>query len=359
MTPVTELFLELVQIDSPTGHEAALAAYIVDWLHQHTAAEAYIDSVGNVVCQLPGSGAELEPLFFCAHMDTVEPGRAIHPVLSDDGEWITSDGTTILGADNKNAVAALLCALAEYSLLPQSERRTLEVLFTVSEESNNTGAAAFDTSVLAARRGYVFDAALPVGTVITASPFYARFDLRLIGRGAHAGRREDSIPVLADALRTLEFLESLRTDGVLINTGLLSGGTARNSVLGELELHGEIRAFDGERFQQAVDAVHAYSLGESPVALQREVCIENGGYVVPPESVESLQGWMNDVLGSELQPELSFGCSDANLFWPSLPVICCGSGGENPHTVHERQLVRDLDQLQQVCVRLMESPPAA
>ena len=86
---------DLIRIDSPTGEEDDIDREVSARLAA-LGFEIYHDSFKNIIAKLPGDG---EPVLLSAHIDTVEPGRGIRPVL--DGDVLRSDGTTILGGDCK------------------------------------------------------------------------------------------------------------------------------------------------------------------------------------------------------------------------------------------------------------------
>jgi tripeptide aminopeptidase len=155
------LFVELAALPSPPGEERAVADRVLDYLgalgleaDEDDAGGRIGSTMGNILCRLErhGDGAGV-PLFFCAHLDTVLPEAAIEPVVGDDGIVRNAAGT-ILGADDKSAVASMLEAVAR---LIEEERphAGVELLFTPKEEVGLVGAWAFDESRLAARLGYV------------------------------------------------------------------------------------------------------------------------------------------------------------------------------------------------------------
>ena len=152
-----------------------------------------IDKTGNVVAYLPGK-LDREPYFLSAHMDTVEPGRGIKPVVEKG--WIKSGGDTILGADNKTAVAAILSAVSRLKE-NRVDHRPLELAFCVSEESGNVGAHNLNYSKFKARRGYISDASnYSFGDVIVASPYYVRIDGEILGKAAHSSMPEKGVNAL-------------------------------------------------------------------------------------------------------------------------------------------------------------------
>src|SRR5207248_8964753 len=136
-------------------------------------------TIGNLYCRVdPTADGAGTPVFLCAHLDTVPPTGPIKPVI-DDG-FVRNDGGTILGADNKSAVAAMLEATRRV-LAENRPHAGLELLFTPKEEVGLLGAAAFDQARLAARVGYVFDQAAPIGDVILGAPHSHSMQVRFHG----------------------------------------------------------------------------------------------------------------------------------------------------------------------------------
>src|SRR6266508_987161 len=183
---LVDRFLRLAAIDSPPLQEGAIAAAVraeleaLDW---RVTDDGTGPQVGNLVARWPGATSDAAPLFFCSHLDVVEPCRSVRPRVRDG--MIESDGTTLLGADAKAGVAALL----EVARIVHETRWTqpLEFVFTWGEEVGHRGAKAFDRASLRAPYGFVLDALLPVGSIVVGAPGYDAFTVRIQGRAAHAG----------------------------------------------------------------------------------------------------------------------------------------------------------------------------
>jgi len=174
-----QTFLQLVKIDSPSKKEADVAAFVKNKLDQ-LGINYRQDKSGNIIGYLPGKGA---PLLIGTHLDTVEPCQHIQPIYK--AGVFKSDGTTILGADNKAVVAAILEFL---NLLrnSRSAHRPLEIVFTVEEELGSLGASALDFTKLKAREGITFDREGDFGVITSAAPYYYTIDIEIIGKSAHA-----------------------------------------------------------------------------------------------------------------------------------------------------------------------------
>src|SRR5437763_14151936 len=206
---VVDLFTELAALPSPPGKERAVADAVTRYLRDlgldvdEDGAGAKVGStIGNLYCRVdPTADGPGTPVFLCAHLDTVPPTGAIRPVI-DDG-FVRNGGGTILGADNKSAVAAMLEATRRV-LAENRPHGGIELLFTPKEEVGLRGAAAFDSERLRARLGYVYDHAGPIGEVILGAPYQHKLDVTFHGRAAHSGMYpEDGRSTIAAASRAI------------------------------------------------------------------------------------------------------------------------------------------------------------
>src|SRR5437016_2835179 len=143
---VLDLFLELTALPSPPGEERAVADAVLRYLRQlgleadeDDAGPRVGSTIGNLFARVEPTADGGTPLFFCAHLDTVPPTGPIEPVV-DDGVVLNS-ADTILGADNKSAVAAMLDATRRV-LAENRPHSGIELLFTPKEEVGLLGAAA-------------------------------------------------------------------------------------------------------------------------------------------------------------------------------------------------------------------------
>src|SRR5436305_6464048 len=205
---VVGLFTELAALPSPPGDERAVADAVIRYLRdlglavdEDRAGDTVGSNIGNLYCRLEGTNGGT-PIFLCAHLDTVPPTAAIEPVIDDEGVIRNAAGT-ILGADNKSAVAAMLEG-ARRVLAENRPHAGVELLFTPKEEVGLLGAAAFDHERLAERVGFVYDHAGPIGDVVMAAPHAAVIEARFRGRAAHAGiNPEDGRSAIAAAAKAI------------------------------------------------------------------------------------------------------------------------------------------------------------
>ena len=191
MPAVLDLFTELAAIPSPPGEERevadAVASYLRDCdldVEEDDAGERIDANAGNLYARVEPT-APGTPIFLCAHLDTVRPAGRIEPVVDDDG-LVRNAAGTILGADDKSAVAVMLEATRRV-LAERRPQAGIELLFTPKEEVGLCGAAAFDAARLTARHGFVYDQAAPIGDVILGAPYAQVLAVTFHGRAAHAG----------------------------------------------------------------------------------------------------------------------------------------------------------------------------
>ena len=363
---VVRLFTDLAALPSPPGSERAVADYVLAYLRAlgldvaEDDAGARIDStIGNLYCRLaPEGDGEGTPLFFCAHLDTVPPQGAIEPV-EEDGV-IRNGAATILGADNKAAVAAMLDAVRRLV----EERRPhpgVELVLTPKEEVGLQGAAAFDHGRLRARVGFVYDHAAPIGEVILGAPYLASLDIRFRGRAAHAGMYpEEGRSAVAAAARAVADLRLGRLDDeTTANVGVISGGTARNIVPEECSLVAEARSHDERKLnglvQEMLDGVtFAAQLAECDV----ETSVERhfSGYRFREGDLPVTLAL--DALrraGHEPTLGLSGGGADANVFNErGLQCLNLANGMAEIHTPAEHIAAADLERMVEVTLALID-----
>ena len=152
---------------------------------------------------------------------------------------------TILGADNKAAVAAMLEA-ARLVLAENRPHAGIELLFTPKEEVGLLGAFAFDHTRLRAKVGYVYDQAAPIGDVVLGAPSAQKLFVTFHGRAAHAGMypEEGRSAIFAAAQAISEMRLGRVDEETTANVGLIEGGTAVNIVPERCKLVAEARSHD-------------------------------------------------------------------------------------------------------------------
>ena len=361
---VAELFVELARVPSPPGQERAVADQVVEYLRSlalsvdEDDAGARIDStIGNLLCRIESTG-EGTPLFFCAHLDTVPPEGPIEPVV-DDG-IVRNAGRTILGADNKAAVASMLEATRRI-VAENRSHGGIELLFTPKEEVGLRGAAAFDQGRLRAKLGYVYDHAGPIGEVILGAPYQCKLDASFHGRAAHSGMfPEEGRSAIAAAARAIADLRLGRLDDeTTANVGEIHGGRARNIVPERCFFTAEARSHDegklGELVQEMLETItFAAQLGDCDVETQVDPSARGYRFKRDDPPVRLAAAALER---SGIRPSygLSGGGADANVFNErGLQCLNLANGMTDIHTPDERIAVADLERMVDVTLALVE-----
>ncbi len=268
---LNDTFARLCAIPSPFGAERACAEAVARELRtmglgveEDGAAPETGAECGNLLARIPGRSERT--ILLCAHLDTVPEAGVIEPVV-DGGGWVSA-GDTILGADNKAAVAVILEVARRCAV--EGSPVGLELLFTVSEENALAGAKAFDVRTLQADWGYVFDHASPIGEIIVAAPTYYRFEAEFRGTPAHAGiRPEEGRSAIQAAARAVGAITLGRIDEeTTTNVGRIEGGQrgGTNIVAARCTVVGEARSLDPVKADDTIAAIiaHVHDAANTP-----------------------------------------------------------------------------------------------
>ncbi len=335
---LVNLFMTLCKIYSPSGKEKDIVDFVFKFLRYYGFSPLK-DDFGNVILKIKRSGGK--PILLTAHLDTVEPCKNVKPLVKNG--FVMSSGDTILGADNRATVAAIL-----YALVSGEIKRSIEVVFTLSEEVGNYGAVNLDYSLLQSKVGYSFDSSTPVGTIILASPFYNRFDITFIGKAAHASR----VDLAHNVLQALgEFLNKVKlgkiNEDTIANIGVVNVGDVRNTIPGKAVLKGEVRSFkeqDLEGYSSNLKALVKEVAERVNFKYEIDIVRENPGFFYSKED-RDIQNVMKifSKLKIPVRFEKTWGCFDANIFLQNgIKVINMGDGSIDSHTVKERISIESL-----------------
>lgn len=330
---LVQTFCDLVSIDSPSGRESNVAQFISQELNQ-LGIICELDAAGNLFARVPGQG---DPTLLCAHMDTVEPGKNIRPIIEDG--YIKSSGDTILGADNKASVAAILEALKSTQ---QTNRKSLELLFTTREETDG-GINQFEIKKIKSKNGLIADRAAPVGTIVLSSPWVTDITFKFTGQAAHAASPEKGDNALTKSLSMLSSIPVGRVDpDTTINIGTIAGGTGTNTVPDLVIAQGEIRSFSKQSHDTWLAKINPTS--------SKLYC---PGYAhTNTDSFIQETADLHKKLGIAVDLVTALGASDANhLNSQGIKVVNIGYGAEITHTTSERISVSSLIDLASLLVK--------
>jgi len=363
---VVTLFTELAALPSPPGEEREVADRVTAYLRDLGVEVAEDDAgprigsdAGNLYCRLEPTDEGGTPLFFCAHLDTVPPDGPIEPVLEEG--IVRNAARTILGADNKAAVAVMLEATRRV-LSEGRPHAGVELLFTPKEEVGLHGAAAFDPSRFHARLGYVYDQAAPIGEVILGAPHAHSMQVRFHGRAAHSGMYpEDGRSAIVAAARAIADLRVGRVDEeTTANVGTIQGGTAGNIVPEWCTFLAEARSHDERKLADLVREMLetiTFAAGLAECEVETEVHKSYRGYRFKREDeVVRLAYAALERTGHEPHLTLSGGAADANVFNErGLACLNLANGMANIHTPNEQIAVADLAAMVEVTLALVDA----
>jgi tripeptide aminopeptidase len=358
---VKNLLLELVQIDSVSREERDVARRIKQ-LCEEMGAEVFIDeagekvggNTGNVIARFPGTLPEAEPIMMSAHMDTVVPGRGVKPVV--EGDIIRTDGSTVLGGDDKSGCAVILETIR--CLLEQSiPHAPIDAVFSICEEVGLLGAKHLDMSKVRAKYGIVFDSDDP-GFLFTKGPSANHFEFKIYGLESHAGvAPEQGISAIRIAAEAIAAMKLGRIDEeTTANIGVIQGGEATNIVTNLVTLRGEARSLDDSKLEAQTahiikcleDAAAKYEVTVDGVTtkgrVESEVTREYHAMDVPDDSrVVRLVVEAAARMGLDVKTLASGGGCDANIL-NKRGIECAnlGTGMRAIHTVKEWLDVKDM-----------------
>lgn len=347
-------FLELVRIDSPSGQEEEIARHLTAELRS-LGLTVERDTTGNIIARLAEEG---QPILLNAHMDTVQPGRGVKPVIEDG--VIKSDGSTILGADDKSGVAVILEVLRV--LVEQDlAHPPLEVALTVSEEKGLKGAKGLDLTRLRAQEGIVLDSGGEIGTIVVSAPSQDKIRAVVHGKSAHAGvEPEKGINAILVAAEAIAAMPLGRIDEeTTANLGRIQGGTATNIVPDQAEIEGEARSRDERKLEAQVQAMtEALKKAANRHGARVEIDVQRS-YSTFKLSEED--GIVRRAVAAArtlgLTPALvpSGGGSDANIFNAAgITTINISAGMEKVHTKEEQVAVADMVKCAEFLLAILE-----
>lgn len=355
-------FLDYVQIDSESRNEYNFAKHLEEQLIQ-LGFEVSFDQVGekiggncgNLIARKKGNVEGC--LFLSAHMDTVKPGVGIKPIVLDD--MITSDGTTILGGDDKGGVASIMevvTALIE----DNATYPDIEILFAVAEEVGLLGSRYLEPGLLKATMGYVLDSSKPVGTIVNSAPSQTNLNVIVKGKPAHAGTQpEKGISAIMIASRAINNMKLLRIDEeTTANIGIVEGGKATNIVMPELMIKAEARSLNDDKLNiqvkhmvETLEEAATYYGGQVDIEI-----LENYKTYTVDETIPSVKKAIKAFerlnMTYILQP--TGGGSDVNNHRENgLDCVNLGIAMTNCHTLQECIKISDMLHISQMVYNLI------
>ncbi|MHB9035336.1 MAG: M20/M25/M40 family metallo-hydrolase [Armatimonadota bacterium] len=350
---VTQLFLDLLKINSPSKHEREVADFIKAKLQslgfeveEDDAGEKIGGDTGNIIAFKSGTAHGAKAIFLGGHIDTVEPTDKLNLVI--DSDEVRSDGTTILGADDKAGIAAIIEGI-ESVLETGVPHGDIQIILNVAEEIGLTGSRAMDCSKIKAGLGYIFDTQKPAAGITVSAPSHANLLVDIKGRAAHAGMApEQGVSAIVAASNAISKMKLGRIDSeTTANVGVIGGGKARNIVPDLVQIKAEARSRDEAKLEaqvshmKSVFETEAAAIGASAnVSVQREYASYRWS---ENDEVVKLAVAACGKIGIEPAFLDGGGGSDANNFNAAgIPCVVVGVGYDGAHSSSERISLEDL-----------------
>lgn len=350
---IIKTFVQLAKISSPSGQEQAIRLHIRQLLVQY-GLKVRVDKAGNIIAKKDGRGTT--PMLLSAHMDTVQPCTQVTPVVR--GNMIMSDGTSILGADNKAGITYILEALRiihECHL----EHTPLEIVFTTREEVFSQGANELDISKLKSPFGVVLDGA-ELGEIDYIAPYIAILNVIISGKAAHSGvEPEKGISAIQIAATAIHHMKLGRVNSTTTaNVGIINGGTIRNAIPDTAHLQAEVRSLSKRRLEEQLERMHqalehANERYGGLLDVVSRVVVQGYQFSKRDPEILRLMDYMKAV---QIRPQLrqAGGGSDANVFMQrGIKTIDVGTGVQKPHTTEERIKIDDMIKMVELVLEMI------
>ena len=361
---LVDQFITMAKISSPSRQEGRLAAYLRTELEAlgflveaDAAGELAGGDTGNLIATLPGT-TDAEPLLFSCHMDTVTPCIGVVPVIKNG--VIRSDGTTILGGDDKAGIAAILEGVRR--IRERGVRHGLiQAVFTICEEVGMHGAIGLDYSKVKATRAFILDADGPIGQILVRGPAKDAIHAVIQGRSAHAGLKpEAGISAIQVAARAIERMKLLRIDEeTTANLGQIAGGGATNIVTDRVEITAEARSLTNDKLDaQCAHMKACFEDAAREFGATAEVTIERSYYAFSLDADEPVVRHCAAAMRNlGLTPKLAStgGGSDCNVFnRHGMKAVDLSIGMTDVHTCKESLRIDDLEMTARLVEALIE-----
>lgn len=358
---LVQTFCEMVSIDSESYHEKKMKDYLMRVFKecQMDCIEMPIEGfeAGNIYAVLKGN-INKEPVMFSGHMDTVSPGNGKHAIIHEDGR-ITSDGTTVLGADDVSALASYIEAIRtiQEQNIPHGD---IELAISVAEEPYDAGSAYYDFSRIQSRIGYTFDLAGEVGLAAIEAPSILSFKIDVKGKSAHAGfNPEDGIHALKIASKAMSRIPNgYVNDKTTVNFGTIQGGEGRNIVPREVIIAGEIRSFDHRNaldWSRYIERIFEEEASKEHASVEYSDYVHIEAYKIK-EDEEVVNRFKRAANKLQLTPRLisTHGGSDNNRFVKQgIRGIVVACAMNDCHSVSEYTTIDELEKSAQLALLLM------
>jgi len=344
-------FLEMVKIPSESGNEKEMIEYL-EKEFQKLGAQTTVDGYGNLIAKINAKGCTgKDPILLSCHADTVKPGVGIKPVI--DNDIIKSDGTTILGADDKAGIAEMLEALRTAEVYPP-----IEIAISRQEEVGLLGVKNMDYSLISAKKGFLLDNDT-LDTIVIGGPSYFAIDVEIKGKAAHAGMEpEKGINAIFAASKAISQLNLGRLDHeTTANVGVINGGIIRNGVPDSATFLAECRSLNHSKAEQLANEMMA-TIKEQVESIGADVKIKTENMCeavdIPEDSwsVQTAQQALRTV-GIDAKTTFITGFTDASIYNnKGIEMAVIGIGARLEHSTEEHIYISDMEKAVKVLLEI-------
>lgn len=401
---ITERFLKYISFHTTSDYNTHLtpstpgqlvfAQYLAEELKSIGMSEVTLDTNGYIMATLPANTDKEVPVVgFIAHMDTSPDmsGRNIHPRVIEkyDGEdillneeqvivletskypeirkyigqdIIVTDGTTLLGADDKAGLAEIVTAMEYLIQHPEIKHGKIRIGFTPDEEIGR-GADHFNVEAFGAEWAYTMDGS-EIGELEFENFNAASAKVTIKGLNVHPGYAKH---VMRNSMRIAhQFISMLPRHETPEHTEGYEGFYHLTSMTGDVEtstLHYIIRDHDGDRFerrkkemQHLVNKINA-EFGADTASVELKDQYYNMREKVEPVKfiVDLAHESMLEVGVNPIVKPIRGGTDGARLSFMGLPCPNISAGGHNFHGRFEYVPVQSMEKATQIIITIAKN----
>lgn len=332
--------------------EEELSSLGIEWDRQEIG-ELFGSTGWNLHGFLPGKG---EPLLLCAHMDTVAPGRGISPVMRDG--TIYSDGTTVLGSDDKAGIAAVMEAL-QTILETGLPHRPVEILLTICEEDGILGSKYAEYDKIVSKQAIVLDDEA-VGHIVNQSAAHLKLQFSILGRSAHAGVcPERGVHALKAAAECVAGIACGRVSEIsVVNVANFICPGQTNIVPDQASFDVEVRSYEETELQDIVQRIYTHvektcaawgaEWRKSESRVSNAFCI--------PLTTQVIADTCAAMYSLGISPEIQRTLGGSDITWlveNGVAAINIGIGMQEVHGCKEHILFQDMVSTTDILLRVL------
>jgi len=349
-------FCELVKIPSESPDDQKFLSYVEKFL-KIEGSKTKFDAYGNLIIKFKAKNSKsVTPIAFCCHADTVKPGKGIRPIVDREKGIIKTDGTTILGADDKAGIAEVI------EVIRASEKHPpIEIILTRCEEIGSVGANHLDFSLIESKDVYVLDMDSP-DEIVIGEATHIHIDVTYTGKGAHSGvEPEKGLSAILTAVEAIHNMKLGRLDAEsTANVGTIQGGEARNSIPETTKIMAECRSMNNKKAISIADEMEkifkkAASDSGAKVEIVRDVV--SSGYVIPKDS-NIVKTFVEALEKNGVKPDIKTitAGTDAGIFNnKGVNAIVVGIGCRDIHSKGEYAIISEMEKITKTLITLVES----